>query len=349
MTLTYAPFKAIESIRNAANNSPPFNLGSEGAGVKVVQGALIDLGYKFPISTKKTGRPDGIYGRETVDVIRQFQEDSKLPLKDGVAGKNTISLLDKTLTKSDKKSFVPPKSYKPLIPIPPKDRDYTIGDSNPKIVPDRGAGVFDSESTEASLWALKQAILEVLPPRGMSASVLVGADASKHMLHYLSAKGTKLHINLEGMIDAGPTAKAHFVNEVSQAQKFVEKLSVGRHKITSKTAESAYNYKSETKNWFYAVGGYSTWGKGFATVKKEASGKLIYSLDFEYHFYDRYNWDKGKAVNIGPVTITDEFMGSFHRQGLAREYDAVGLIKRKFSWKQGQAIPPEQYNRRGGR
>jgi hypothetical protein len=40
-------------------------------------------------------------------------------------------------------------------------------------------------------------------------------------------------------------------------------------------------------------------------------------------------------------------MGEFHRQGLAREFDCVGSIKRKLSWQHGQAIPKEQF-RRGG-
>ena len=66
MPLTYAPFIAIDSIREAAKNAPPLKLGSKGAGVKMLQGGLIDLGYKMPNSTKKTGYPDGIYGRETV-------------------------------------------------------------------------------------------------------------------------------------------------------------------------------------------------------------------------------------------------------------------------------------------
>ncbi len=50
----------------------------------------------MPKSIKKTGYPDGIYSRETVTL---FQGDSILPLKDGIAGKNTITLLDKSLTK----------------------------------------------------------------------------------------------------------------------------------------------------------------------------------------------------------------------------------------------------------
>jgi len=346
MPLTYAPFIAIESIQKAVKNAPPLKLGSKGIGVKMLQGGLMDLGYKIPNSTKKTGYPDGIYGDETVKVVTQFQKDYKLPLKDGIAGKNTIASLDILLKK---KAYIPPKPPKPLIPVSPKDKDYTIGNSDPKINPDKGAGIFNSKPTQVSLWALKQAILEILPPRGSSVAIFIGIDASKHMLHYLSAKGSKRPIDLEGMIEASPTAKAHFTHEVSQAQRFVEKLAVGTHQITSKTAESAYNYKSETKNWFYAVGGYSTWGKGVVTVNKDGSGQLIYSLKFEYHFYDRYNWDKGKEVTIGSITVTDEFMGDFHRQGLAREYDEVAVIKRQFSWKQGQVIPSEQYNRTSGR
>lgn len=150
------------------------------------------------------------------------------------------------------------------------------------------------------------------------------------------------------MIDSGPTAKGRFRDEVNQARKFVEKLPVGTHWITSKTAKSAYNYKNESTNWYYAVGGYSTWGKGIAKVTQGQNG-LAYEFQFEYHFYDRYNWDKGKAVKIGPVTVTDEFMGEFHRQGLAKEFNMKAVIKRKFTWKQGETIPEVQYKKAPGR
>lgn len=348
MSLSYPPFLAIEAIRKAAKSAPPLKHGSKGIGVKMLQGGLIDMGYKMPLSTRKTGFPDGIYGDEVVKVVTQFQTDHKLQKKDGIAGKNTITILDKLLAKKNTKAHIPPKPQKPLV-IVPKDKDYTLGKVDPKLNHDKGAGVFNSKPTEATLWALKQAILEILPPRGSSAALFIGIDASKHMLHYLSAKGNKLPINLEGMVTASPTAQAHFKNEVNQAKRFVEKLTEGTHQFTSKTAESSYNYKSETTNWFYAVGGYSSWGKGSATVAKDTKGQLSYSMSFEYHFYDRYNWDTGKQVTIGPVTITDKFMGEFHRQGLAQEYDEIGMIKRQFSWKQGQTIPPQQYARSGGR
>jgi hypothetical protein len=47
--------------------------------------------------------------------------------------------------------------------------------------------------------------------------------------------------------------------------------------------------------------------------------------------------------------VTDAFMGEFHRQGLAKEFDCYGSFKRHFSWKKGQAIPAQQLYPAGGR
>ncbi len=309
---------------------------------------MIDLGYKMPLTTKKTGFPDGIFGNETKQAVIQFQRDEKIKLVDGIAGRTTIGTLDRRLAEKFKKPVKPPKP----MPVIPSDKNYTIGTVNPSITPDAGAGIFNSKSTEASMWALKQSILEILPPRGASASVAIGRNAAINMKHYLDALGTDIPIDLENMLESGPTAKGRYRHEVSQAKKFVETLAEGTHQITSKSAESAYNYKSESWDWFYAIGGYSTWGKGVAKVSNGGVGK-IFEIDFEYHFFDRYNWDGGKKVTIGPITITDECMGEFHRQGLAKEYNTKTFIKRKFKWKfkwkQGEAIPEAQYNRADGR
>ena len=60
-------------------------------------------------------------------------------------------------------------------------------------------------------------------------------------------------------------------------------------------------------------------------------------MTFQVKFYDRYNWDGGKSVTIGGVTITDETMGEFHRQGVAKEFDCYGMVERSVSW--GAPIP----------
>lgn len=76
MALAYPPFTASKDIRNASMNKPPLKTGSSGGGVYILQASLIDLGYKMPISTKKTGFPDGKYGNETVAAVIQYQKDA---------------------------------------------------------------------------------------------------------------------------------------------------------------------------------------------------------------------------------------------------------------------------------
>lgn len=64
--------------------------------------------------------------------------------------------------------------------------------------------------------------------------------------------------------------------------------------------------------------------------------------------FDRYNWDTGKSVTIGPITVTDAFMGEFHRQGLAREYDCYGSLRRRFIWTGDNAAPSDRMIVRDG-
>ncbi|MET0387542.1 MAG: hypothetical protein ABW321_16345, partial [Polyangiales bacterium] len=80
---------------------------------------------------------------------------------------------------------------------------------------------------------------------------------------------------------------------------------------------------------------------GELTISESTTYRL-YELDFRYKVFDRYNWDRGKKVTILTVKVTDDFMGEFHRQGLAREYDCVGSVRRRLTWRDGQNIASVQ-------
>lgn len=185
--------------------------------------------------------------------------------------------------------------------------------------------------------AFRAAILESLP----ASYLIVGDDASKHMYHYLGNSGSTYTIDLRDMLDDVESAKKYYDAELAEAKAFVETLPQGVYQIMSRNVTNGYNYKSEAWNWFFAIGGYSIWGKGTARVN--TTGPLAsYSLEFELKFYDRYNWDGGKSVTLLGVTITDETMGELHRQGLAREFDCIGSVKQSISWqaKKARAVPP---------
>src|SRR5882672_1917746 len=325
MTLKSAAFRGNPRLEHAAGNNPPMAQGESGHAVALVQGALITLNYKLPISiTKKHGAPDGIFGAETKAAVIAFQKDHTLK-DDGIVGQKTITTLDSLLplptTPKPKKPIPPPpvkpapKPITPPSPGPskppsiPVSKDFKIGTDDPKITPDRGAGPWNSKSKEV-LTAVKYAgIIEVLP----TAYVAIGDDAVKHMLHYLSNTGSDLTIDLEGMVAEVASAKLLFETEVERIKAYVQQLPPGVHNVTSTHAVNGYNQQKHNKNWFFAVGGYSVWTKGQATIAGVGPGHDC-RLELEYKFYDRYNWDGGKSVTIAGIQITDEAMGEFHRE-----------------------------------
>jgi hypothetical protein len=205
--------------------------------------------------------------------------------------------------------------------------DYFIGTADPTITPDAGAGVWNSSRSSAEMWLKKQAVYQILP----HARIVIGSDATRNMAHYLNNSGKDLSLNVESLIDDVPGEKRLYERELILARRFVQTLPVGTHNISSKSATVGYAEQKESWNWYFATGGYSIWGKGVAKVTAVA-GVAQYELDFEYKFFDRYNWDGGKSVEIMGVEITDEFMGRFHREGYAKEYNLVGSMKRNLKW-----------------
>jgi hypothetical protein len=63
-------------------------------------------------------------------------------------------------------------------------------------------------------------------------------------------------------------------------------------------------------------------------------------VGYQTHVFDRYKWDEGKQVTLGPVTIKDEQMAETHRAGVAREFDMYGSSEpRQY---EGAVSPPGQ-------
>jgi hypothetical protein len=105
--LTSSRFAGNQRLEDAYDNNPAMSSGS-GEAVKIIQQALLDLGYAMPVSTSSTGEPDGIYGSETRKIVKQFQIDQQLPDKDGVVGRQTLGRLDELFG-------APPPESKPEI------------------------------------------------------------------------------------------------------------------------------------------------------------------------------------------------------------------------------------------
>jgi hypothetical protein len=95
MVLKARRFAGNPRLAAAANNSPPMRKDEKDHdAVRILQQALIDLGYPMPITTSRGAKPpDGEYGDETEQTVWKFQSDNGLQ-KDGRAGRETFGRLD---------------------------------------------------------------------------------------------------------------------------------------------------------------------------------------------------------------------------------------------------------------
>lgn len=96
MTLTSPRFAKNALLQLASSNNPPLARGAISEAVRLVQQALIDLGFPMPISTQRFRSPDGIYGGETTRMVVAFQRKHGLK-SDGIAGRRTLAGLDALL------------------------------------------------------------------------------------------------------------------------------------------------------------------------------------------------------------------------------------------------------------
>ncbi len=352
-TLRSRYFAPSQRLQQAAGGGRPLAQGESSSGVALLQAGLCDCGYRLPRSTRPNGSLDGVFGSETATQLRSYQATK--PLKpDGIAGPRTLGAMDMDLMA--KQGASPPSTPPPVIPKPKQppppnvpvnidDLNYMIGNANPPLTPDIGSGPWNVKPCSAL--AITQATGIVAAVKSGATNIYPGPNASKHMDHYFGNSGRDYTIDLEDMIRSTDRAKETMVAETRQAFRFIQQLPVGTHQFTSKFAESSYNYQSETNDWFFAIGGYSYWGKGTARIS-EQGGQRRYDVEFHYHFYDRYNWDGGKKVRIPvpfsdeKIIITDEFMQEFHRQGLAQEFDCYGMVQRRFSWVGDVGFPSAQ-------
>ncbi len=83
-----------------------------------------------------------------------------------------------------------------------------------------------------------------------------------------------------------------------------------------------YATKSQSSDWYYSLGGFSYSVTG--VVEKSGSELARTTLRYQVHIFDRYNWDSGKSVDIGPFHFEDKELGNLHLKGLAREYVVRG-------------------------
>ncbi|MGW7230586.1 hypothetical protein [Streptomyces cyaneofuscatus] len=200
----------------------------------------------------------------------------------------------------------------------------------PQIAADGGAGKHDSQSAGFDEWVSRQKmqlLTEGADWKGMT-------DASRHMDHYLGNSGRPMQLPVDKMMADVPAFKSYVDDTVRLNQEEWRKRAVEEFRknggkpvafpVEAKQPEGFYFTQKDNENWFYAVGGANSNVTGVVTAVPDADGNPKVSLDYQANVWDRYNWDEGKGVKVGPLDIPDGQMAKLHRVGLAQEFDMAG-------------------------
>ena len=372
MGLLYAPFAAEPRVVDAATRPGRwFVWGEKGHGVKVLQTGLYALGLPLRISLKD-GVPDGILGDETYGAIRKFQEQAKLTV-DGLAGQKTVTEMDARLarggggggggggapgapgggapgggapgggTPGGGKGPKPQPGPVLRPPTQPGDDKYIIGTAAPHLPSDAGSGPWRQTWPRPHTMLMAIEIRKGLyVPAAYATAYVTGWNAIYAMRHYFNNTGTDFTFDIDNLLKSSAYAKRRLTIEINQARKFCERLPPGRFNITSKKIDHDYVTKSDSQDWYFALSGYQVWGKGTVQVTKGPDGKRKFDLTFEHKIHDPYNWNQGMSAEIAGITVTDDWVGQFHREGLAREFRQYGTAHRRVTWTEGEKLDPAQ-------
>ncbi|EKY5004142.1 hypothetical protein QFX71_003092 [Citrobacter amalonaticus] len=167
--------------------------------------------------------------------------------------------------------------------------------------------------------------------------------AQRNLRHYLKNTGEDLHVNLSDMMKKSAQLKNNYIKELKAAKLFCQTLPPGEHFFTSSHV-SRDDFITDNSDLFYAIGGYQYWGKGKVNIQENTYSSVLtnsdrlcdYFMQFQFVFFDRYNWNVGNkkfGVRLGnAVPVSDHFMGRFHQECLAREYNISGVIETEENW-----------------
>jgi hypothetical protein len=187
-----------------------------------------------------------------------------------------------------------------------------------------GSGKHGSKEATKQLVAAKQMWYLV----AAAAEKMGMPNAARHMRHYLNNGGKPLVVNVDSMLQAVPDFRKGVRRAIEdwtiENITSINSLAPGASRaMVTPRVTNVYIGPSESKDWYYAVGGFAYWLTG--TLSRKPNGQM--TIVYKVHVFDRYNWDKGKFVEIVGRRVEDKTLGELHKAGLAKEYEVNGVSR----------------------
>ena len=207
---------------------------------------------------------------------------------------------------------------KPALPGPPPDPPT-----------DPGAGEHGAEP----VWSRGDDLVvkALLRDAALVAHVLGLRKAAAFLNHYLGNSGADVRVDLDTLMRDLPRFRGRVeATTVEQMRRLAEEAARdGRYGQPTRFSSGWSRddlIDDASRDWFYAIGTLDYSVTGVATVHPpdRPGGPPSIEMDYQTHVFDRYNFDKGKATEYGPVDYPVDRIRALHRAGVAQEFDTVG-------------------------
>jgi hypothetical protein len=163
--------------------------------------------------------------------------------------------------------------------------------------------------------------------------------AAAHLLNYLN-KGGDITLDMNKLISDSPTFADEldrgYLNFVSQIRYRISKSYTGKaysFTITSKDINPTMGgwtnltiNSRESKDWYYAIGGYDQSFSAFVTVKPSSNGMVTTEIKSNAYMGDRYNWDRVYTEMPTGLHIYDSQLRRLKIVGFANDFSMRGSL-----------------------
>lgn len=177
-----------------SGNYAAIRQGNKGARVKILQQALLDLGYL-------SGRADGVFGPGTLAALKSFQKAAKLTA-DGVAGKKTLASLESAVKNGfpapENPSAAPEPAAPPAPAVPAEAEDINERIDGPSASSVKLLHWFDEVKPSISG---RQDLLVYDPATGLSWTVRVLARGRHCDAEPLTVRDTRTMVKAFGGVN----------------------------------------------------------------------------------------------------------------------------------------------------
>jgi RHS repeat-associated protein len=147
-------------------------------------------------------------------------------------------------------------------------------------------------------------------------------DAARHLLHYINNTGEKLDTDFTRLLSDSEQARDTFWWDLRMVMGQAEQLLAGLPdpSLCATIVQKGHNKNEVTessRNWWYAIQHYYTWGRG--TVRKGKGRKsCCYYMTWTNHLRDNYEFEDHPTKKAG--LVYDKWMWELNKYGWAQHF-----------------------------